>query len=89
MAKDELKHTRLVVKDKSRLEMNGVVSVESFDSTYVLLETGEGRIGVEGEGLKIESLLREGGEIEIIGRIGAIYYTESKKKSGVFSRIFG
>lgn len=89
MAKEEMKHTSLSVKERNRLTLNGVSNIESFDDGYITLEIGEGRISVEGVGLKIESLSREGGEIQITGKINGVFYSEKKKLSGRFKGLFG
>ena len=79
MAKDETRHTNLNVKNRNILTLNGVSNIESFDEGYIVLEIGEGRISIEGNCLKIESLSREGGEIQITGRINGVFYTDKKK----------
>ena len=89
MAKEEMKHTSLNVRERNRLTLNGVSNIESFDDGYITLEIGEGRISVEGEGLKIESLCREGGEIQITGKINGVFYSDKKKLSGKFRGLFG
>ncbi len=89
MAKDEMKHTSLSVKERNKLTLNGVSNIESFDEGYITLEIGEGRISVEGEGLKIESLSRESGEIQITGKINGVFYSEKKKIAGRFRGLFG
>lgn len=92
MAKEEIKqikHTQLNIKERNRIILNGILNVESFDESYVTLETSEGRICIEGQGLKIESLSQNGGEIQIAGRINGVFYTKDKKAKGAFSRLFG
>ena len=89
MAKDEIKHTGLSVKERNRITLNGVINVASFDEGYVTLETSEGRICIEGVGLKIESLSREGGEIEITGRIDGVFYSKLKKVKSTLGKLFG
>ena len=89
MQKEEMKHTGLSVKDRSRLTLNGVSNIASFDESYVVLETNEGKICIEGGGLKIESLAREGGELEISGRINGVFYTQNKNGKGPFNKLFG
>lgn len=89
MQKDDMKHTGLSVKDRNRLTLNGVNNIASFDESYVVLETSEGKICIEGSGLKIESLAREGGELEITGRINGVFYTQNKKGKSPFSKLFG
>ena len=89
MSKEEMKHTCLAIKDRSIVTLDGVNSIDSFDESGVCLATSDGSVIVEGQGLKIESLIREGGEIEISGRISGVFYTERKKKVGFLSKIFG
>ena len=89
MAKEEIRHTSLNVHDRNKLTLNGVNNIESFDDGYITLEIGEGRVSVEGVGLKIESLSREGGEIQISGKINGVFYSDKKKLSSKFKGIFG
>ena len=89
MLKDEMKHTTLSVRERNRLIMNGVSNIESFDEGYITLEIGEGRIFVEGAGLKIESLSHDDGEIHITGRIDGVFYGEKKKPLGRIRNLFG
>ena len=78
----------LTVKNRERLTVDGVDNVEGFDEGCVTLSTALGRVIIEGEGLKIESLTKEKGEILITGRISGVFYTEEKQTRGVFSRLF-
>lgn len=89
MANDELKHTGLTVNQRNLLTLDGVLNVESFDEQYLSLELNEGRIFVEGQGLKIESLSRDGGEIRVSGRINGLYYSEKKSVKSKLSKLFG
>lgn len=89
MAKEEMRHTGLSVRDRNKITLNGVTNVSSFDEEYVTLETSDGRICIEGAGLKIESLSREGGEIEITGRIDGVFYSKAKKVKSTLGKLFG
>ncbi|MBE6635275.1 MAG: sporulation protein YabP [Ruminococcaceae bacterium] len=75
--------------DRRILKMDGVSDIAAFDEECVILNTGIGRITVEGTGLKIESL-SECGDILIKGNISGIFSSESEPiKRGFFGRIFG
>ena len=89
MAKEEMRHTSLTVKERNKINLNGIMNVMSFDESYVTLETNEGRICIEGEGLKIESLSQNGGEIQITGRVNGVFYSKEKRGKGAFYRLFG
>ena len=89
MAKEEIKHSVLSIKERNVIMLDGVINVSGFDEGYVTLETSDGRITIEGVGLKIESLCRDGGVIEIRGRIDGVFYAKEKKGGSRFSRLFG
>ena len=90
MPKEEMKHKALTVKNRNRLTLNGVSNIADFDEGYITLEIGgEGKICIEGSDLKIESLLREGGEIEITGRINGVFYSQNKRGKNPLSKLFG
>lgn len=79
----------LILKDRKELSLNGVKNVLGFDEGVVTLMSELGRVTVEGEGLKIESLTKENGEILITGKISGVYFSEEKITRGVFGRFFG
>ena len=71
---------RIVLTDRSALTLDGVENVGSFDENYVVIATALGEVNVEGEGLKIESLSNERGEILIKGKVNAIFYKDKLQK---------
>lgn len=79
MSKEEMRHTALTVKERNRITLNGVTNVSSFDEDYVTLDINGGRVYIEGQGLKIESLTQNGGEISICGKIDGVFYEKEKK----------
>jgi len=69
---------------------NGIVDIVAFDENGIALSTDSGRVIVEGENLKIESLDKNGGNILITGNITGFFRSESQAgKKGFFGRIFG
>ena len=89
MPKDDMIHSLLTISKREKICINGVSSVASFDESFVTLETSGGKINIEGEGMKIESLNRQGGEIEITGRIDGVFYQKEAKTKSFFKGIFG
>ncbi len=83
------KHTSIVIDNRKRLVINGVINIEGFDDGEVTLIINEGKINVEGSELKIESLTKESGEIIITGDINGVFYSRQKLSSGLLSKIFG
>ena len=77
----------LTLANREKLSMNGILRVLGFDSDYVLLESSVGKITVEGEELAIESLVKESGEVLIVGSISGIFYSDnSSVRKGPFWR---
>ena len=88
MGKEEVRHTALTVKERNRITLNGVVNVESFDNDYVTIQINDGKVFIEGQGLRIESLSQDSGEIQISGKINGVFYSKEKKAKGVLSGFF-
>ena len=78
----------LTIKDKKIVSMNGVKNVTSFDEGLITFESDVGRVTVEGADLKIEELIKESGEILIVGDISGVFFSENKCGGGLFKSLF-
>ena len=77
----------ITLADRSRLTLNGVEDVQSFDEVSIILKSNLGMMAIDGEGLHISHLSLETGELNIEGKIGGVFFfepTEPKKKRGFF-----
>ncbi len=82
---------RLVIDNRERTEVFGVVHVDSFDEEEVIMETELGMLAVRGENLHIRHLNLEQGEVVIEGLVLELAYAEDKGRGrgkGVWQRIF-
>ena len=86
---NEMTHTGFSVKKNGKLYVDGVKSVDSFESEFVTLELSCGGMNVEGDKMKIESLTQSSGEVVITGNITGVFYTKQTKKKGLIASIFG
>lgn len=78
------------IDGREKMMVSGVEEVENFDENVIEMMTGEGELTVSGEGLHIERLNVDTGELFLSGHInGAVYSDGKKQKAGFFSRIFG
>ena len=85
----ELGH-RVLLEDRERLVVTGVEEVESFDESAILLTTAQGGLEIQGEGLHIEQLSLDGGDLKVEGRVNAlIYETDGGRRSGLLARLLG
>ncbi len=81
---------RLTLDGRRRLELDGVRDVESFDESLLILETVRGTLVIRGEGLRLQSLSPEGGQISVEGRVDALSYEDTERGGGGFlRRLFG
>jgi sporulation protein YabP len=78
----EKRRHRLSLDRRARLEIEGVVKVESFDDVGILLLTDCGELNIEGKELKIGVLDTDKGVLSIEGRVDAVYYSEERQKRG-------
>ena len=82
---------QVVLEDREQLTISGVEEVESFDDSSILLSTVRGGLEVQGEGLHIEKLSLDGGDLKVEGTIHALIYTEERsgRRGGLLSRLLG
>ena len=78
----------LVLEDRKKLVIDGILNVESFNDDYLELSSNLGRIEVEGSSLKIEELRQDTGKILITGAISGVFYRENKITKKHFGKIF-
>ena len=82
---------RLELDGRERLVVTGVEEVERFDEETILLTTAQGGLEIQGEGLHIEKLSLDGGDLKVEGRVDALVYeTQSRSRGGgLLSRLLG
>ena len=82
------KKFQTVMENREILKLNGVLSIESFGEDYLVLDTELGELSVEGKNLKIESLIKENGDIYITGKINGIFYKEKNDEKSFLRKLF-
>lgn len=87
-ARPELSH-RIILEEREQLIVSGVEEVESFDESAIYLTTAQGPLEIQGEGLHIEKLSLDGGDLKVEGAIDALMYEEGRgEKPGLLARLF-
>ena len=80
----------VILEDRERLSVSGVEDVESFDETTVVMLTAQGVLIVRGEGLHIEKLSLDGGDLKVEGTVESLTYEADRgRRGGFFSRLLG
>lgn len=81
----------IVLENREKLSISGVLDVLSFDDQIVILETQLGLLTVKGENLKINKLSIDTEEVIVEGDIFNLGYSEKdidKKAGGFLGKIF-
>lgn len=81
----------IVLENREKLNITGVLDVLSFDDQIVILETELGLLTVKGENLRINKLSLDTSEVTIDGTIYQLAYSEKEsmeKASGFLNKIF-
>ena len=85
----ELPH-KVTLDSRSRLNMTGIKEVESFDEGMVVLHTTRGTLVVRGEGLHLQLLSLDGGQVLVDGTVDSLTYEDTGREAGSFlARLFG
>lgn len=85
----ELPH-KLTLDGRSRLNISGITEVESFDEGMVVLHTTRGTLVVRGNGLHLQMLSLDGGQVHVDGTVDSLTYEDgSRDAGGFFARLFG
>ena len=81
----------IVLENREKLSISGVLDVLSFDDQIIIVETELGLLTIKGEDLRINKLSIDTSETIVNGNIMQIAYSENtvdKKGEGIFSKIF-
>ena len=74
----------LVLENREKLSISGVLDVLSFDDQVVIVETELGLLNVKGDNLRINKLSIDTSEVVVEGDIYSMVYSEkdTNKKAG-------
>lgn len=82
---------RLLLDNRARGTITGVLDVEDFDAEKIQAQTEAGKLLIKGENLHITSLNLEKGELELEGKVDSLIYTAKgamKKEESLLKRMF-
>lgn len=82
----------LILENREKLNISGVLDVLSFDDQIVVVDTELGLLTVKGENLRINKLSIDTSEVIVEGEIFNMSYSEKgldkKSNSSLFGKIF-
>ena len=81
---------RVTLEGRERLIVSGVEDVDRFDEAEIVMNTAAGTLVVTGEGLHIDKLSLDGGELHVDGRVDTLSYEDAAVPRGsLLARLFG
>lgn len=79
----------VIMEERTSLTVSGVMDIDSFDEQTIVAYTDLGEMLVKGNGLHINKIDLESGDLLVEGKISSISYSEQPVVSGGFlSRLF-
>ena len=81
----------LILENRGKLSISGVLDVLSFDDQVVIVETELGLLTVKGENLRINKLSLDTSEVVVEGDISYLAYSDKdteNSKGSFISKIF-
>ncbi len=81
----------LILENRGKLSISGVLDVLSFDNQVIMVETELGLLTIKGEGLRITKLSIDTSEVIVEGNISYLAYSNKeveKGKNSFISKIF-
>lgn len=82
---------QLVLAERERLTLDGVIHVESFDDREIVLDTELGGLIIQGEELHIKELNLEKGNLLVSGFVQSVEYLGESlgaRGKGLLARLF-
>ena len=80
----------IILENRGKLSVSGVIDILTFDEEEITLDTQLGMLLIKGSDLKVEKLSLDTGEIVAKGTFDDISYQKdaTPKKDGFFKSIF-
>lgn len=80
----------IIMENRERISVTGVVDIHSFDDELVLAQTDLGILTIKGDDLKMNKLNLDNNELIVEGQIMAVAYSDvnQAKKTGFMNKIF-
>ncbi len=79
---------QVIMEDRRTLSVSGVSDVDSFDGLTVVVYTPLGELTVRGNGLQIQHLNVETGDLSLVGEIDGLSYAEHTARRSGWKRLF-
>ena len=80
---------KLILTNRSKISLNGITDILSFDVNEILIETELGMLMLRGKDLHVNRLTLEKGEVDISGKVDSLQYSDMSKGNDRGESFFG
>ena len=80
---------KLILTNRSKISLNGITDILSFDVNEILIETELGMLMIRGKDLHVNRLTLEKGEVDISGKVDSLQYSDMSKGNDRGGSFFG
>ena len=78
----------VILEDRTRLSVSGVMDVESFDDRQIVAKTSKGSLILRGSDLHIDKLSLDTGDLVVTGLVTELGYEETAPSGSLWQRLF-
>ena len=81
----------IILENREKLSISGVLDVLSFDDQIIILETELGLLHVNGNNLRINKLSIDTSDVIVEGEVSSLNYSDKEaenKASSIFGKLF-
>lgn len=71
---------KIIITDKSRIEIGGVRAILEFDERFLRLDTVLGVLIIEGEEMRLEDMSHESGRVLVLGELCQLAFAGQRKR---------
>ena len=79
----------LSMENREKLSLGGVEDVSGFDENLIVLTTSQAQLAIRGEGLHIDRIDLDAGQLEVRGHVQELSYDEPARGGSLWGRLFG
>ena len=80
---------KLILNNRSKVSLNGITDILSFDVNEILIETELGMLMIRGKDLHVNRLTLEKGEVDISVKVDSLQYSDMAKGNDRGESFFG
>jgi len=78
----------IILEDRARLSVTGVLDVDSFDDRQIVAKTVKGTLILRGSDLHIDKLSLDTGDLVVTGLVTDLGYEETAPSGSLWQRLF-